>query len=583
MLACRLLRKVRGNSADDGIYVVPPDVEMSNKPCLTAYLREDAVSLSHPSSGAQSGSGIRANTMLVAWDRTSIRPASASLSARCAAFEWSCSRRSTLCSSAYRQPAGECRTGASRRRGPCASAAHARPVTGCRPGPNRPEHQAPSRNKSTRCRTVQRVSDPTARRDRGIAHARPIEMRRQTAAARQGDSLAHVVLRQHASIRGVFERQKARAREMKIDRLDRRGDSCSGSVPSGAFAIGCGWIPPSTARPATFVPIGVRSLPDKVFVAAVAVGHKRSQIALRAARKKSDASLPARSATTACRRNTVGSSPQTSSPTSAPAIAARIDWLGRVTVSLRKSITLRLGQHGRLPPLLPLQAQATFRSMTVVINGRDDFTLENYRRVSEGGEPVAIGPHAREAMAAARADFIRLLESDRTQFIYGVTSSLGPRAKVTIPPEQQRAHARAFEFRGNWARGFGGGYLDERVVRGIIFARLANFVAGNSKARPVVAERLAALLDGPLPPVPLDGEVGAGEVLPLAHVLRGFRLDDDRGGRGQPGDQRIPGVGRAGRGRRAAGRPQARARRASAGAVGGGVRRPGRRLCRGAR
>ena len=79
----------------------------------------------------------------------------------------------------------------------------------------------------------------------------------------------------------------------------------------------------------------------------------------------------------------------------------------------------------------------------MVINGRDDFTLENYRRVSEVGEPVAIGPGAREAMAAARADFIRLLESDRTQFIYGVTSSLGPRAKVTIPPEQQRAHAPA--------------------------------------------------------------------------------------------------------------------------------------------
>jgi hypothetical protein len=37
--------------------------------------------------------------------------------------------------------------------------------------------------------------------------------------------------------------------------------------------------------------------------------------------------------------------------------------------------------------LLPLQAQATFRSMTVVINGRDDFTLENYRR--RHSSPVA--------------------------------------------------------------------------------------------------------------------------------------------------------------------------------------------------
>jgi histidine ammonia-lyase len=172
--------------------------------------------------------------------------------------------------------------------------------------------------------------------------------------------------------------------------------------------------------------------------------------------------------------------------------------------------------------------------MTVVINGRDDFTLENYRRVSAGGEPVAIGPRARRAMAAGRANFMRLLESDRTQFIYGVTSSFGPRAGVMIPAEQQRAHARGFGFSGNWARGFGGGYLDERVVRGIIFARLANFVAGNSKARPVVAERLAALLDGPLPRVPLDGEVGAGEVLPLAHVLRDFRRDDVEEGEANP-------------------------------------------------
>ena len=172
--------------------------------------------------------------------------------------------------------------------------------------------------------------------------------------------------------------------------------------------------------------------------------------------------------------------------------------------------------------------------MTVVVNSRDDFTLENYRRVALGGEPVAIGPQAVAVMAAARADFLRLLESDRTQFIYGVTSNFGPRAKVTIPPDEQRAHAQALGFRGKWARGFGGGYLDERIVRGIIFARLANFVAGNSKARPLVAERVADLLGRPLPPVPLDGEIGAGEVLPMAHVLGEFRRDDLGEGEANP-------------------------------------------------
>jgi histidine ammonia-lyase len=50
----------------------------------------------------------------------------------------------------------------------------------------------------------------------------------------------------------------------------------------------------------------------------------------------------------------------------------------------------------------------------------------------------------------------------------------------------------------------------------------------------VVAERLAALLDGPLPPVPFDGEVGAGEVLPMMHVLRDLRRDDLEEGDANP-------------------------------------------------
>ncbi len=105
---------------------------------------------------------------------------------------------------------------------------------------------------------------------------------------------------------------------------------------------------------------------------------------------------------------------------------------------------------------------------------------------------------------------------------------------MTIPPEEQRGKGGGHGGRGSWGRGFGGGYLDERVVRGIIFARLTNFVAGNSKARPVVAERLAALLDGPLPEVPLDGEVGAGEVLPMAHVLAGLDRSDLEEGEANP-------------------------------------------------
>ncbi|MHB1930575.1 MAG: aromatic amino acid lyase, partial [Acidimicrobiales bacterium] len=171
--------------------------------------------------------------------------------------------------------------------------------------------------------------------------------------------------------------------------------------------------------------------------------------------------------------------------------------------------------------------------MAVVLDGLDDFTLEHYRRVAFDGEAVVIGPSARAHMDRSRAQFVGLLDSDRTQFIYGVTSNFGPRARQAVPPEQQRAHARGWRAgNGSWARGFGGGVLEPRVVRGIVFARLANFVSGGAKVRAVVAERVAALLDGPLPDVPLDGEVGAGEVLLMAHVLSRFDRDDLEEGEG---------------------------------------------------
>src|SRR5258705_8225461 len=54
---------------------------------------------------------------------------------------------------------------------------------------------------------------------------------------------------------------------------------------------------------------------------------------------KSAASLAKSAAQVASSRFTVGSSPKTSSPTSAAWMAARIAGVGRVTVSLRKSIT----------------------------------------------------------------------------------------------------------------------------------------------------------------------------------------------------------------------------------------------------
>src|SRR6266702_2898522 len=154
--------------------------------------------------------------------------------------------------------------------------------------------------------------------------------------------------------------------------------------------------------------------------------------------------------------------------------------------------------------------------MTVVLNDRADFTLDAFRRVTVTGEGVVIGAAAVRAMAEARAGFERLLRADPHGFIYGVTTRPGVEVGTVIPPEERLSYARSFRGTG---RGFGREYLDPRVVRGIIFARLADFVGGHAKVRPELARRVAALLAGPLPQVPLDGQQGAGEVLPLMHVM----------------------------------------------------------------
>jgi len=52
--------------------------------------------------------------------------------------------------------------------------------------------------------------------------------------------------------------------------------------------------------------------------------------------------------------------------------------------------------------------------MTVLVNRRSDFSLDNFRRVAFGGEGVEIGPVARSTMAAARQGFVALLDSDRS-------------------------------------------------------------------------------------------------------------------------------------------------------------------------
>lgn len=154
--------------------------------------------------------------------------------------------------------------------------------------------------------------------------------------------------------------------------------------------------------------------------------------------------------------------------------------------------------------------------MTLTLNSRADFTLNNARRAAWGGEAVVLGEASQAAMAAARARFLRLID-DPEITIYGVTSGYGQHARVRLKPDQRKAHAArpSIAPAASW-----GDPVPDRVARGIVFARLANFVEGHAAVSPAIANGVAAMLDGrKLPQVPARGQGGAGEILSLSHLF----------------------------------------------------------------
>ena len=154
--------------------------------------------------------------------------------------------------------------------------------------------------------------------------------------------------------------------------------------------------------------------------------------------------------------------------------------------------------------------------MTVVVDTRRDIDLAAVARVAWGGESVQFSGAARERMQASRDGFLRLLEHPDI-VIYGVTSGYGQRASLRFDAEQRRRHAALPPYSAAVTHGEA---LPERATRAIVLARLANYVEGHAAISPGLAVAVADLLSGgALPPVPVEGNGGAGEIIALSQLL----------------------------------------------------------------
>jgi histidine ammonia-lyase len=156
--------------------------------------------------------------------------------------------------------------------------------------------------------------------------------------------------------------------------------------------------------------------------------------------------------------------------------------------------------------------------MSVQIARRADITLEAVRRVAWDGEAVELAPEALARMDRSHAGFAAFVEArlaeDPGALIYGTTTAPGDGAAVALTAEAQARRPTRL-----WTAHSFGVPFPERVVRGIVLARLSNFVDGHAAVRGAVAGAVTAMLDDPLPAVPAEGNGGAGEIIALGRLF----------------------------------------------------------------
>jgi histidine ammonia-lyase len=164
--------------------------------------------------------------------------------------------------------------------------------------------------------------------------------------------------------------------------------------------------------------------------------------------------------------------------------------------------------------------------------GDSGITPEDVVAVARGGASVTLTPAAHAAMDRG-AEVVDAL-TDSGEPVYGVSTGFGSLAMVRIPGER-RAELQRSLIRSH-ATGMGPP-VEREVVRAMIVLRARTLAMGFSGARPIVAEKMLALLNAGLTPVvPEHGSLGAsGDLAPLAHcaltLLGEGEVDDADGTR----------------------------------------------------
>ena len=158
---------------------------------------------------------------------------------------------------------------------------------------------------------------------------------------------------------------------------------------------------------------------------------------------------------------------------------------------------------------------AGIRLAGVSVARRADIDLDAFRRVAWEGEGITIAPAALALIGDRRRRFEAFVAAHPERRFYGINVHAGDGSHRPLDDAARLDYARGMQSAVSF-----GEPLPRRVVRGIVLARLTNFVEGHSGVTPGLAEAVAAMLDGRrLPDVPRHGNGGSGEIPALGALF----------------------------------------------------------------
>lgn len=146
---------------------------------------------------------------------------------------------------------------------------------------------------------------------------------------------------------------------------------------------------------------------------------------------------------------------------------------------------------------------------------RSDVTLDLFRRVAWEGQSVSIDPEVLPRIAQRRDQMLAFIAANPDRKLYGVNIHAGDGAMRRMTPDEQRDYGRGLHSGTSF-----GEPLPRRVARGMVLARLTNFIEGHAGVSPETTIAVVEMLnESELPEVPRTGNGGSGEIQALGWLF----------------------------------------------------------------